>query len=166
MITSAEISDDGLFRYTLTRAWKNFGGRSLVFVMLNPSTADASTDDPTIRRCIGFAKREGYGSVTVVNLFAYRATNPKDLFSPKAEAVNAYGPFNDDRVSTTCRDGVVICAWGAFMAPKSAAVVSMKFLLASANAKTFCLGTTKNGSLRHPLYVRAEQPLVPFSLST
>ena len=78
MIKSAEISPCGLYRYSLTRKWEAWKG-TVNFIMLNPSTADAQEDDPTIRRCIGFAKAWGYGGIVVTNLFAYRATNPKEL---------------------------------------------------------------------------------------
>src|SRR5689334_20041621 len=74
IVKSAVLSPCGLYRYRLTRRWGD--GPALLFVMLNPSTADATEDDPTIRRCTGFAKREGMPAIEVVNLFAWRATDP------------------------------------------------------------------------------------------
>jgi hypothetical protein len=73
------LSPDGLYRYLLWRTW-NPKANTMVWLMLNPSTADAMNDDPTIRRCIGFAQREGCGSIQVLNLYALRATKPKHLF--------------------------------------------------------------------------------------
>jgi hypothetical protein len=74
---TATISDCGRYRYTLGRTWSD--EPPVLFVMLNPSTADADVDDNTISKCIGFAKRWGHGGITVVNLYAWRATNPKEL---------------------------------------------------------------------------------------
>lgn len=88
--TTAGISECGTYRYWLCREWSP-GLDSLVWLMLNPSTADATQDDPTIRRCMGFARRWGYGGITVVNLYAYRATNPRDLLT----AADPVGPEND-----------------------------------------------------------------------
>lgn len=87
IVTSASISGD--YRYRLGRAWA--GGPTCTFIMLNPSTADADQDDPTIRRCVGFAKALGCGALEVVNLYAYRATNPRDLLRQDERV----GPEND-----------------------------------------------------------------------
>ena len=113
-MNGATISDCGAFRYRLWRYWQ--GDKPLVFVMLNPSTADANADDPTIRKCIGFAKRYGYGGIEVLNLYAYRATKPADL---KA-AGYLVGPDNDkhfqaviDSQMEAGRTENWICAWGA-----------------------------------------------------
>jgi hypothetical protein len=76
MLREAEISEDGKYRYALMRMWDD--KPLMMFCMLNPSTADATKDDPTIRRCIGFAKDRGYGGIYVVNLMAYRATDPAE----------------------------------------------------------------------------------------
>lgn len=78
MIKSAIISECGKYRYSLSRIWDE-NKANVLFIMLNPSTADGDVDDPTIRRCIGFAKSWGYGGIYVGNLFAYRATDPKEL---------------------------------------------------------------------------------------
>lgn len=113
MNPSAILSDCGKFCYRLSRTWDD-GIQSCraVFVMLNPSTADAEQDDPTIRKCIGFARRWGAGGIDVVNLYAYRATDPADL---KA-AGRPVGPENDRYIDETVvqpgDDGWVICAWG------------------------------------------------------
>ncbi len=94
------------YRYWLER---DKGSNPLVFVMLNPSTADAELDDPTIRRCRRFAADNGYTGIVVVNLYAYRATKPKDLFS----ADDPIGQENDNYISTAALINDVCCAWGA-----------------------------------------------------
>jgi len=106
---SAVISPCGKFRYRLTRQWGE--GAALPFVMLNPSTADAEQDDPTIRKCVGFAKRMGYDGIEVVNLYAYRATKPADL----KKAGYPRGPENDRHIEAALVEShanSVICAWG------------------------------------------------------
>jgi hypothetical protein len=107
MKRSAYISPCGAYRYSLSREWAP--GPACTFIMLNPSTADADIDDPTIRRCIGFAKAWGFGGLAVVNLFAFRATSPKDMQS----AAEPVGPANDAAIA----DGVglstiAVAAWG------------------------------------------------------
>ena len=110
MQKNALVSDCGTYRYWLTRVWDS-ELRALRFVMLNPSTADASRDDPTIRKCIGFAQRLGYGSIIVNNLFAFRATDPKELRRPGADLV---GPLNDQYLGRTRGERIDTClAWGA-----------------------------------------------------
>lgn len=156
--SDANISPCGNYRYWLERKW----GRSapLVFVMLNPSTADASEDDPTIRRCIGFAKRERAGGIVVVNLFALRATDPKELDT----ADDPIGPGNTRAIGeallmAATTTGFLVCAWGANKnAPDEAERLRRR-------AKDFlvelvCLGQTKSGAPKHPLYIKADQPLV------
>lgn len=110
MKKTATLSNCGAYRYMLGRSWDQ-SLPVLAFVMLNPSTADADQDDPTIRKCIGFAKRLGFGAITVVNLYAFRATLPVDLKS----AGYPVGPGNDDFIEIAVNDGAdaVICAWGS-----------------------------------------------------
>lgn len=160
----AEISACKTFRYRLQRRWGPIteGKAWLRFVMLNPSTADASQDDPTIRRCIGFAKREGYGAVAVLNLYAYRATSPQALLTCK----DAVGPENDVWLWDSLRAAVfwhepVVAAWGTNAQPDRVREV----LSIVPNVDWRCLGTTKDGHPRHPLYVRGDQPLVSFGLT-
>ncbi|RWA55330.1 hypothetical protein AU476_07420 [Cupriavidus sp. UYMSc13B] len=112
MEKTAIISDCGTFRYHLARRWG--AGRPMMFIMLNPSTADADIDDPTIRKCIGFAERNGCEAIEVVNLFAYRATDPREL----ARAGYLAGPLNLEYVTRTANRtqdaaGIIVCAWGA-----------------------------------------------------
>lgn len=155
----ALISDCGAYRYWLSRPKeiKHPDRCAALFVMLNPSTAGASEDDPTVRRCRGFARRWGCNGVVVGNLYALRSTNPKALWT----ASDPVGPDNDIWLLRLARDhGNVVCAWGASAKPGrvSAVVKSMR----GAGARLFCLGQTKNGSPRHPLYVRSDQQLIPF----
>lgn len=154
-----KISDCGTYRYTLTRRWGD--GFTQVFCMLNPSTADAEKDDPTIRRCISFAKREGAGGLLVVNLFAYRATNPKSL----PNHITAFGPENYDALvlagSNAKMSGKpIILGWGAHGGSHRADETAMG-IFRQVGATMAALGWTKLGLPRHPLYVRADAPLDP-----
>jgi len=112
--SGAVISSCADYRYLLWRTWDDTK-QPLVYIMLNPSTADADQDDPTIRKCVGFARRLGFGGIQVLNLFAYRATDPTTL----KRARYPVGPDNDAVIYarlTALRlseGGYVICAWGA-----------------------------------------------------
>lgn len=139
---------------------------SLYVCMLNPSTADSTRDDPTIRRCVGFARREGRVSLFIVNLFALRATDPKMLMQPGVDPV---GPKNSEYVRSTASMAAkygepMLCAWGAFAEKIDGGKQARETLtmFAEIGVRTVCLGTTKNGSPQHPLYVRGDQPLVDF----
>lgn len=158
VLAGATISTCGVYRYTLDRIWSASLPTAL-FIMLNPSTADASEDDPTIRRCISFAKRMDCGGLTVVNLFALRSTDPDALTSHP----DPVGPDNDTHTALALgkRLGCVIAAWGAhpFARTRAEAVTG---LLAAHGWQLNCLGTTKAGDPRHPLYVRGDQPLQPW----
>ncbi|SFI15082.1 DUF1643 domain-containing protein [Albimonas pacifica] len=146
--SGAVISDCGLYRYRLWRRWG--AGPTCVFIMLNPSTADAKQDDPTIRRCIGFAKREGCGGLVVANLFAYRATSPKDM---KA-ASDPVGPKNDEHLRW-CADlatGPVIAGWGTHGSFMGRAAVVRRML----SGRISHLGLTAAGEPRHPLYLKGD----------
>lgn len=141
-----DISEDGLFRYVLGRRWDE-ALPECVFIMLNPSTAEASQDDPTIRRCISFAKSFGCGSLLVGNLYAFRATDPRDLFTA-AEPTG--GPRNDAALTDLLTPGAVaVAAWGVHA---KAARVAEVLRLPGADRLT-ALATTKDGAPRHPLYV-------------
>lgn len=157
---SAIISPCGTWRYRLTRVWSS--APLLPFVMLNPSIADADIDDPTIRRCMSFARRESAGGIMVVNLYGLRATDPKHLKS----ASNPIGPENDSHIRELANGGfhtfnVIVCAWGANASPSRS--VNVMAMLRSAGASTVCLGKTKSGEPKHPLYVSGAQPLVAFA---
>jgi hypothetical protein len=148
------ISDCGRYRYALWRDTGALGAEGTVlFVMLNPSTADATADDPTLRRCIGFAERECYARLAVVNLYAFRTPAPMDL--PRVD--DPVGPECDRWIAALAADADrVIVAWGADYA--AAARVDRVCELLSPH-ELLCLGTTAGGAPRHPLYVPAHQPL-------
>lgn len=166
----ADISPCGKYRYLLEREWRGTHDRknwrwmgfkdgagaemgepkSALFVMLNPSTADGEVDDPTIRRCVGFAKAWNYERLAVVNLYAYRATQPEDLFKA-GEAM--HGPRNQEVIEDAVRDaGIVICAWGAHATDWQAETVRGWMH----KKPHFALGFTKGGKPRHPLYLPAD----------
>jgi hypothetical protein len=152
---AALLSSDQRYRYWLTRDWARHGGRRCTFVMLNPSTADATQDDPTIRRCIGFARALGYGGLMVVNLYALRATKPEVLW--RADYDERVGADNDSELRRALRDAAerdahVIGGWGANAEARRVAEV---MALPHAERLT-ALGTTKAGQPRHPLYLRAD----------
>lgn len=153
----ALLSADGVYRYWLKRTWAL--GPRVCWVMLNPSTADANLDDPTIRRCIGFSKSWGYGSLIVVNLWALRATDPRELLT----ADDPYGPDNAEAVELAINGSeLMVAAWGTFVARmtrRSARRIEPEAMARDALVDARCLGRTKSGHPRHPLYVRADQPL-------
>jgi hypothetical protein len=125
--------------------------------MLNPSTADHKIDDATIRRCIFFAKREECRNLTVVNLFAYRSRNPKDL----EEAYDPCGTENfnylQDEIKTHSIGDLIICAWGANkFAKKKAQFPNMGM------ARMYCLKMNADGSPGHPLYIPNDAPLIEY----
>lgn len=124
--------------------------------MLNPSTADAVVDDPTIRRCMGFARSWAYSRLIVRNLFPVRATDPKDLKTLENPTAGASGTC---ALRAALNADTVVAAWGAFVPFDRVRVAQRVF----AGRELLCLGTTKDGSPRHPLYVRADTIPVPFS---
>lgn len=153
--SNAVISACGLYRYRLDRRWG--AGPVMGFIMLNPSTADAQVDDRTIGRCRKFAEREGCGALMVVNLFAFRATNPEDM----ADADDPEGPENRHFIENMIErvDGPLVAAWGRhWMADE---LVS-DWVVETAGERLMCLGKTRQGRPRHPLYVKGDAPLVPF----
>lgn len=140
------------YRYALTRRWAP--GRACCFVMLNPSAADETSDDPTIRRCIGFARAWGFSALEVVNLFAWRTHQPRRLLG----APDPVGPGNDRAIRAgAARAGLIVCAWGAALqsswAPARGRAAEVGEMLRAAGAPTRCLGVTKAGHPRHPLYL-------------
>jgi hypothetical protein len=147
MTGSAVIDPTGTYRYLLTREVGEAANR-ILWVMLNPSTADASRDDPTIRRCIGFSKRWGYGVMHVCNIFALRSTSPKALYT-HADPV---GPDNDDAIRVEAlRAATVVCAWGAHgeLHDRGRQVHAM---LRQMKVAPIVLRLTKGGQPVHPLY--------------
>jgi hypothetical protein len=137
---------DGAYRYSL---WRRVGEsrKRVLFVMLNPSTADAIVDDPTIRRCMGFARTWRFGELEVCNLFAYRTPCPSALL----RAADPVGPSNDRALSrAVARADRVIAAWGVIGMRSTRALVVLEMLR---GVRLECLGRTRDGAPRHPLYV-------------
>jgi hypothetical protein len=138
---------DGPYRYALGRTWAP--GPRVCWVMLNPSTADATHDDPTIRRCIGLSRAWGYGALVVVNLFALRATDPSDLYRAK----DPTGLLNDEVILREAKAAArVVAAWGAHGGYLSRGA-QVRDLLLLHGLSIDCLGLTNAGHPRHPLYL-------------
>lgn len=158
MVSEAVLSGDRIYRYVLNRRWGT-RGPVMAWIGLNPSTADHQDDDPTIRRMCGLARREDCRGICVLNLFALRSPDPAVL----ARHPDPAGPGNDRWLAGLAdADGPVIAAWGAFsMARVRAAEVTA--MLTAAGVTLECFGTTRAGWPRHPLYLRADAPLRPFT---
>ena len=150
----AKLSECGRYRFWLTRRWGE--GPAMLFIALNPSKADACQDDPTLRRMMAFARREKFAAVEVVNLFALRSTDPAAL----ALYPDPVGDSNDEEIRCAAsRAGRIVAAWGCdgTLHDRDRAVMELLRGL-----DVYCLGTTKDGHPRHPLYVAGNQPLAPF----
>jgi hypothetical protein len=142
---AAHISECGQYRYSLTRSWGS-AEPYVCWVMLNPSTADGDVDDPTLRKCIGFSRRWGFGSLRVVNAYALRATDPRHIRTH----ADPIGWANDVHVqSEAARADLVVVGWGQNISEERE--WEMDSLLSE--YRPFCLGITKAGHPRHPLYV-------------
>jgi hypothetical protein len=149
------------YRYTLTREWESDTPGCVLWVMLNPSTADESNDDATIRKVTKFSKAWGYGSLEVVNLFAARATDPDEL----KRIAHPVGMENDHHIGQALlRASIIVAAWGAsYPAVLSMRPYRMRKLLLQSGLPVHHLGLTKAGDPRHPLYVKDAEPLIAWS---
>lgn len=144
--SKAVVSDCGTYRYRLDRQWAE--GPKVAFVMLNPSTADAEFDDPTIRRCKSFARDWGFGGIIVGNLFALRSTNPDAL----REHADPVGPENDTHlIEIACEAQRIVCAWGVHGVLMDRSTTVRALLLDYAHLSVLRL--TAAGLPGHPLYV-------------
>lgn len=156
MIYLVDISSCGKYRYSLTRIW-DISKSQVLFIMLNPSTADDKQDDPTIRRCINFAKLWGYGGIYVCNLFAFRTTNPKELLKTD-------NPFGDKNIwhirRLVDRVDKVICAWGNRSILKKILKGQNEInLIRFIGEKIYVIDLSKDGTPKHPLYLKSN--LIP-----
>ena len=164
----AVFSPDRAYRYMLARTWDGYDTTGMlfpeatrplmVFVMLNPSVADGAENDPTIRRCIGFAKRERCGGILVVNLCAYVSTDPKRLL----DVDDPIGPKNVEIVQLALRGplmAVRVAAWGR-VSPKVLERAKEVIVAAKLAGALWCLGKTKDGQPRHPVRLANDTPLV------
>lgn len=155
---SATVSECGKYRYSLERRWNDAGIKAahVRWIMLNPSTADANIDDATIRRCIGFSNAWHFSSMVVMNLYAYRATNPREL--SQLSYAERCGPEN----------GVYLCgfklmpeppcftvlAWGDGLIDRAPPIIE--------SGRCYALGYTKKANPKHPLYLPAGTPLFSY----
>lgn len=165
----ARFSPCGHYRYELRRSIPGATGSGVLpWVMLNPSVADATTNDLTVTKCVGFADRLGFASIVVVNLFAFVATQPLALLL----ASDPVGPDNDDAIRQAVGfNNLVIVAWGDSIGfgPKMPAAFQRRNehvlkLLRDRAVDVRCLGVTKSGAPRHPSRLGYNTPLVPFGL--
>lgn len=142
----AVLDSTEAYRYSLWRRWNSHAPK-ITFVLLNPSQADAHRDDPTLRRCMGFAQDWGYGSLEVVNLFAFRATRPQEL----RQAIDPIGMDCDRYLLAATRAEQIVIAWGNWgrLHQRDQAVLQ----LLTPHAPLYCLGLNQAGQPRHPLYV-------------
>lgn len=148
----ARFSTCRRFRYKLDRIWNKRRGGCVLFVGLNPSTADARRDDPTIRRMARFAFDWGFGGMTVCNLFALRATDPRQL----KRAVDPIGPANNAILAREVRQAaLVVACWGNHGTLRGRAGEAIELLTRQAPS-LFCLSTTRSGQPKHPLYLSRE----------
>lgn len=153
MIADAMISECGTYRWWLKRAWGS--APQACFIMLNPSTADAEKDDPTIRRCIAFARDWGFGSLIVVNLFAYRSTDKLMLRT----ASFPVGEFNDYyTLAAVAESAITVAAWGDFVPFRRDDDVQRLL----GKAPVYCLGKSKKGQPYHPLYLPKDLKPLPY----
>ena len=154
---TAQLSSCGAYRYLLTRQWG--AGPVMCWIMLNPSTATAAADDPTVTRCRCFARREGCGGMVIVNLFGLRSPSPRVLLYH----ADPEGPRNDETVlAQASQASIVVAAWGAAGSQPRLTSRRSAVLAALSGIPLWCLGVTKAGEPRHPLMVRTETPLIPW----
>lgn len=163
---AALLSECGRYRYLLSRTWSD--APLALFVLLNPSTADASVDDQTVRKCIGFSRSWNLGGFNIVNLFALRATDPKDLWEARWD--HRVGPETDAHITAAiaAAGGDLVVGWGRLEPPAKnrelvrARVQHVLELINDVGRQPMCLGTNADGSPRHPLYLPATTKLEPY----
>jgi hypothetical protein len=163
--STAKLSPCGKYRYHLTRTWDELKV-PMIFVMLNPSTADASQDDPTIRKCMGFAREYNCGGIEVFNLWAFRATSPKHLEMAGWQE----GPDNDRTIMHQMaqhktrwnKSADVILAWGANARRKPERAVHMVYMLQDMGCRLFTLKVLSDGVPAHPLMLPYPSNLEPY----
>lgn len=171
MKKDAVLSACEKYRYVLTRDWRESNETTidvehkLVFVMLNPSTADAWVDDATICACIDFAKNNGCNVLEVVNLFAYRSTDPQNLRKWHDPVGPSNLKYQTLAVACSDRSTKIVVAWGS---QKIAGPISEKFFndFKEIRDQFLCLGINKDGQPKHPLYVKRDTPLLKYRRSS
>lgn len=154
----AVFSPDREYRYKLTRIWDE-SKPVVLFIGLNPSTANENLDDPTIRRCIGFARSWGYGGLLMGNLFAFVSTDPRKLYQ---SGLNTIGEHNDDFLcSMNAEAAITVIAWGSF----GKALGNRPSWVFSSLKNLHCLGMNQDGAPKHPLYLPANTRLRSLEVS-
>ncbi|MGE5555593.1 MAG: DUF1643 domain-containing protein [Methanocella sp.] len=142
------------YRYTLHRVWDPSKPR-IVFIGLNPSVADEHQDDNTVRKCINIARRDGYGSMTMLNAYAYRSTDPKALTTHP----DVIGTHNDRYIAEACSEAdKIVVAWGNHVTDDR----HNTLLRVLDGHKLYCFAKNRNGKPKHPLYVSLKAPLFPY----
>jgi hypothetical protein len=155
---TATFDPDRVYRYCLSRTWDPTGPR-VNFLMLNPSTADALVLDPTVRRCVGFARSWGFGAVEVTNLFALRATDPRTLVAH----TDPVGAGNDRAIADAARRADrVLVAWGTWGVHRGRGA-EVAGLIDRLGVRPMALRLTKSGHPGHPLYVRGDAEPAPWT---
>lgn len=159
----AEFDAQRVYRYSLHRMWgdgSQSDWRTVLWIMLNPSTADENVLDPTLRKCQEFTRLWGFDGFEVVNLFALRSTDPSGLY----EVADPVGPENDAFIYRAAqRNELIVCGWGQEQLARNRAHAVLEML------KPFtlrCLRVNKDGSPQHPLYVAYANPLIEFKETT
>jgi len=156
MNKGAILSRDRKYRYLLWREWNN-SQKTCVFIGLNPSTADETEDDPTLRRCVNFAKQWGYGKYVMVNLFAYRATNPSELIKQE----KPIGYKNNYHIKSVCFNAdLVVAAWGNYGTLLNRDKKLLKLLK---HIPLKCFNITVKGQPAHPLYQPKKRQLIAYT---
>lgn len=159
--SDAKFSGCGKYRYTLDRIW-DYDKPRLHACMLNPSTADASVNDPTVYRQMMRAHMLGYGSLVVTNALAWRDTDPNNLYG----VADPIGPYNDAWIGNSIRaSDITVVGWGTHLdhvAPGRSKSISDT--AADEGKALFCLGVNQDGSPKHPLYIGYSTPLTPYSV--
>ena len=153
MKKTAILSEDRKYRYILQRTW-DASKPAVMFIGLNPSTADETEDDPTIRRCVNFSKNWGYGTMYMVNLFAFRSTKPQKLYN----VADPIGKANDSYIEEYSKKvEKIIACWGSHGSYMNRSKV-IRELIPSLE----CFKINKNGEPRHPLYLSRNQKTKPY----
>lgn len=155
MKTDAKLSDCRKYRYALWRVWDETKPHAMI-IGLNPSTADETEDDPTIIRCINFAKSWGYGGVCMANLFAYRATKPSDM---KASS-DPIGTENDAWLAKLAKEaGIVVAAWG-----NDGNYLERSSVIKNSLPNLHYIKMNKSGEPAHPLYLKGDLEPAPIGI--
>lgn len=154
--SGAVFSSNRAYRYVLWRMWRSIGDYA-AFIGLNPSKADEVDNDPTVKRCIAFAKAWGLSGIFMLNIFAFKATDPDEMMA----TASPIGRKNDEMLLRYCRKSkIIVACWGTHGAYRNRGDDVAKRVLKGQTI--YCLGTTKNGFPKHPLYLAKTAGLEPY----